>query len=370
MLCNYRPLEYNRPHKQRVDGGSKIRSVEPIHVLSTMSFPDELLDRLRAVSPRLVIRQQRAISADDIPAQWLGEVEVLYAWPAVPDPARAPRLRWLQLHSAGVNHVLNTPLWQSDVVITTISGIHAPNMAEYVLAMMLAFGHRLPRMLDYQTRAEWPPQRWQQFLPQELRGATVGIVGYGSIGREVGRLAHAFGMRVLAMRRGEGARPTGYELPELAARPGAEPDQVYERSRLTEMLARCDYVVLAVPYTSATHHLIDQAALDAMKPTAVLINVARGAVVDEAALIHALREGGIAGAALDVLQPAVGAGQRHYLTPHSWLHTALRRPGHGPVRGESTALPGRRPHAQSGRARTGVLSECQSVPYFLTWVAH
>jgi len=104
------------------------------------------------------------------------------------------------------------------------------------------------------------------------------------------------------MRRGEGARPTGYELPELAARPGAEPDQVYKRSRLTEMLAKCDYVVLAVPYTSATHHLIGQAALDAMKPTAVLINVARGAVVDEAALIHALREGWIAGAALDVFE--------------------------------------------------------------------
>jgi phosphoglycerate dehydrogenase-like enzyme len=276
--------------------------MDPIYVLSTMSFPEELLDSLRAVSPRLTVVQQNATSVDEVPSELWGQVEVLYTISTVPEPVRVPRLRWVQLHSAGVNQVQNTPLWESGVIITTLSGIHASNMAEYVLMMMLALAHRLPRMLAYQVRAEWPSQRWAKFVPQELRGATVGVIGYGSIGREVGRLAHALGMRVLGLHRGGMAGPPGYELPELAGQPGAEPDRLYTPDQLTQMLAECDYVVLAVPHTSATHHLMNQTALRAMKPTAALVNVARGAIVDEAALIHALREGWIAGAALDVFE--------------------------------------------------------------------
>ncbi|GAB4538091.1 MAG: D-2-hydroxyacid dehydrogenase [Anaerolineae bacterium] len=274
--------------------------MKPVYVLSTLSFPDELLDRLREVSPRVVVRQHNAPSADDVPAELWDDVEVLYTMSALPDPARAPNLRWVQLHSAGVNHVLDTPLWASDILITTVSGIHAPTMAEYTLMMMLAFAHRLRRMLDYQARGEWPSGRWQKFVPQELRGATLGIVGYGNIGQEIGRLAHAFGMRVLGVRRRQARNQLKYELPELGG--GHEPDQWYSPDQLPQMLAVCDYVALTVPYTTATHHLIDEGALRAMKPTAVLINIARGAVVDEAALVRALREGWIAGAALDVFE--------------------------------------------------------------------
>jgi phosphoglycerate dehydrogenase-like enzyme len=173
-------------------------------------------------------------------------------------------------------------------------------MAEYVLMMMLALAHRLPAMLYYQGRGEWPSQRWRKFVPQELRGATVGVVGYGSIGREIGRLARAFGMRVLGTRRGAASGTASYELPPLAG--GDEPDRLYGSGQLLNMLPECDYVVLTVPYTSATHHLIDRQALRAMKNTSLLINVARGSVVDEAALIHALRKGSIAGAALDVFE--------------------------------------------------------------------
>ncbi len=274
--------------------------MDPVHVLGTLSFPDELLDRLRSVSPRLLVRQHNAPSIDEVPPELWDQVEVLYTFSAIPDPARLPGLRWVQLHSAGVNHVLDTPLWASDVTITTVSGIHAPTIAEYALMMMLAFAHRLPRMVYYQKRGEWPSQRWRKFVPQELRGATVGVLGYGSIGREIGRLAHAFGMRVLGTRRGAASESARYELPALTG--GDEPDRLYTPDQLTEMLPECDYVVLTVPYTSATHHLIDQRALRAMKPTSILINVARGSVVDEAALIHALREGWIAGAALDVFE--------------------------------------------------------------------
>ncbi len=277
--------------------------MDTISVVSTLSFSDELLSRLRAVSPRLAVMQQTASSTDELPAGWLDRVEVLYTGSALPDPARAPRLRWVQLHSAGVDHVLDTPLWRSDVAITTSSGIHAPNIAEYVLAMMLAFSRRIPRMLAFQARAEWPSRRWEKFAAPELRGATVGVLGYGSIGREVGRLAHAFGMRVLALRRGGGAsHPPEFELPELTGRPGAEPDLVFTPDRLAEMLPACDYVVLALPHTPATYHFIDEAALRTMKPSAFLINIGRGALVDEAALVSALRAGQIAGAASDVFE--------------------------------------------------------------------
>jgi phosphoglycerate dehydrogenase-like enzyme len=265
-----------------------------------MPFPDDLLDRLRSVSPRLVVRQHNAPSADEVPPELWDQVEVLYTFTAIPDLTRAPKLRWVQLHSAGANHLLDTPLWASDVTITTTSGIHAPPIAEYALMMMLALAHRLPRMLYYQTRSEWPSHRWRKFVPDELRGATVGVVGYGSIGREIGRLARAFGMQVLGVHRGAGSESARYELPALSG--GDEPDRLYTSDQLAEMLRECDYVVLTVPYTSATRHLIDRRALRAMKPTAVLINVARGPVVDEAALVHALRERWIAGAALDVFE--------------------------------------------------------------------
>jgi phosphoglycerate dehydrogenase-like enzyme len=244
--------------------------------------------------------QHKAASADQVPPELRDQVEVLYTFSAIPDPAQFPGLRWVQLHTAGVNHLLNTPLWNSDLTITTISGIHVPTIAEYVLMMMLALAHRLPRMLDYQTRGEWPSRRWRKFVPQELRGATLGVLGYGSIGREIGRLARAFGMRVLGSRRGQASGPAGYKLPELSS--DDEPDRLYTPDQLTEMLPECDYVVLTVPYTSATHHLINREALRAMKPSTVLINVARGAVIDEAALVHALHTGLIGGAALDVFE--------------------------------------------------------------------
>jgi phosphoglycerate dehydrogenase-like enzyme len=276
--------------------------MDSVHVLNTMSFPDELLERLRSVSPQLAVTQHTAASADAVPAPVWGQVEVLYTLSAIPDPSLAPKLRWVQLHSAGTNHLLDSWLWQSDIPITTTSGIHPPAMAEYVLMMLLAFAHRLPRMLAYQVHAEWPAGRWAKFVPQELRGATLGILGYGSIGREIGRLAHTFGMRVLGLRRGDAPHSASYELPELRDLPGAEPDRFYTPDQLTSMLPECDYVVATVPYTSATHHLVNESALRAMKSGAMLVNVARGPIVDEAALVRALSEGWIAGAALDVFE--------------------------------------------------------------------
>jgi phosphoglycerate dehydrogenase-like enzyme len=267
-----------------------------------MAFPDAWLEEVRRISPRLVVTQLTAAAAAEIPAEVWARTRVLYTGSAFPDPATAPNLAWVQLDTSGVDHVRPTPLWRSPVEITTLNGVAPSNMAEFAFMMMLALARDLRRMVDLQREASWPTfqERWDWFMPRELRGATVGIVGYGSIGRQIGRIAHAFGMRVLAMRRSGGRERQTFHIPDLAAAPEIEPDAVYLPGQLTEMLPQCDYVVLIVPYTEASHHMIDERALRAMKPSAVLVNIARGGVVEEGALIRALREGWIAGAALDV----------------------------------------------------------------------
>jgi phosphoglycerate dehydrogenase-like enzyme len=191
---------------------------------------------------------------------------------------------------------------RSDVSITTTSGIHATPIAEYVLASILAHRWRVPLWTRCQREAEWPSGRWDLYAQPELRGSTLGIVGYGSIGREVGRLGRAFGMRVLALRRSAGHAEQGYTVTDTGDPQGEAPEQFYPPAELHAMLADCDYVVIALPLTSATFHYIGEAELRAMKSTAYLVNISRGAVVDEAVLIQALREGWIAGAGLDVFE--------------------------------------------------------------------
>ena len=276
----------------------------PVRVLSTMAFPDAWLDEIRAISPRLEVVQHTAASVKDVPDEAWRDVQVLYTGATFPGAEQAPSLKWIQLDTSGVDHVRGTPVWERDIPITTLNGVAPSNMAEFAIMMMLAFGHRLPLMVDHQRRRDWPSaeDRWNNFMPSELRAATVGIVGYGSIGRQIGRMAHAFGMRVLAMRRSGTVQRQTYRIPALASEVEPEPDAVYLPSQLGEMLAECDYVVLIVPYTAESHHMIDAAALRAMKPTAYLVNIARGGVVQEDALIRALREGWIAGAALDVFE--------------------------------------------------------------------
>ena len=282
---------------------SGVTNGPPVHVLSTMSFDERWLDWLRAISPRLVVAQAPAASADEVPAALWETAEILYSGAAYPDPAIAPRLRWVQLDTAGADGVLNTPLWPSEVALTTLSGVGPPAAAEHAMMLVLALAHHLPEMVDLQRRHEWPSaaDRWRRLMPRELRGATIGVVGYGAIGREIGRLARSFGMTVLGLRQGT-ARPPTYALPSVGAPAHTEPDRMYGPGELHAMLAECDYVVLVVPFTPATFHLIDEAALRAIKPGAMLLNVARGAVVDEPALVRALQQGWIAGAGLDVFE--------------------------------------------------------------------
>ncbi len=277
--------------------------MKQVNVLCTLDFTDAQLEKLRAVSPGLRVEQKTCRNAEAVAVALTPETEVLYTFYAAFDPANYPGLKWVQLHSAGVDHVLDTPLMRSDVAVTTASGIHAPRIAEYVWASILAFAYRLPVMLHYQQRAEWPKGRWDIFAGHELRGQTIGIVGYGSIGREVARLARAFAMRVLiSKRRTEGMADDGYTLTDVGDAAGTLPDGVYGPDRLHEMLRQCDFVVVAAPLTPETRHLIDEAALRAMPSHAYLVNIARGGLIDEAALARALGEGWIAGAGLDVFE--------------------------------------------------------------------
>jgi phosphoglycerate dehydrogenase-like enzyme len=276
-----------------------------VQVLCTLRFADPLLDQLRAVSSRLRVAQrtcrnaeQMAVALADHPA-----VEVLYAFELAPEVLDlAPRLRWLQLHTAGIDHILDHPIMHSDVSITTASGIHATPIAEYVFASMLAHRWRVPLWTHCQREGQWPSGRWNLYARPELRDSTLGIVGYGSIGREVGRLGQAFGMKVLAVRRSAGRAGQGYAVQDTGDPEGAIPDRFYPPEALHDMLVECDYVVVALPSMPATRHLIGEAELRAMKPSAYLVNIARGAIVDEAALVRALREGWIAGAGLDVFE--------------------------------------------------------------------
>jgi phosphoglycerate dehydrogenase-like enzyme len=198
-------------------------------------------------------------------------------------PKVAPRVRWVQATSAGIGQLLRrTGLDRTDIVFTTASGVHAVPLAEFAILAMLYFAKQLPRLHQQQRE-----HHWERFAGRELRGRTVAIVGLGKIGMEVARVSRALGLRVTGMRRGGAVADAVVDV----QRPPAE---------LRELLADADYVVLAVPHTADTEALIGAAELSAMRRGAVLVNVARGKVVDEPGLIEALRSGQLGGAALDV----------------------------------------------------------------------
>jgi phosphoglycerate dehydrogenase-like enzyme len=193
--------------------------------------------------------------------------------------AAMPALDWIQALTTGIDPLIALKLPRS-VTVTTTRGMHAPQMAELAFLLMLSLSRNAPQLLANQREARW--KRWGQHL---LLGKTVTIVGVGSISEALALRCRAFGIRVLG----------------ISSRTSAEGfDELHPRARLREVAARSDFVVVLAPYTTETHHLIDAAVLGAMRDTAFLINIARGNVVDEPALIEALKAGTIAGAGLDV----------------------------------------------------------------------
>ena len=280
-------------------------ATDTVRLLITVRFEDAILERFRAVSEKVELLYHPADQPGDVPEEAWAEADVLYTNGLLPEPAQAPRLRWVHIHTAGVDHVLEHPLFaEGKFVFTNASGIHTTNIAEYVFMMMLAFGHRLPALLAFQREHRWPAEeRSATLLPLELRGSTLGIVGYGSIGREIAHVAQAFGMEVLATKR-DVRQPedasTRYRIPGTGDPEGAYFHRLYPPEALVSMVRECDFVVLTVPLTDTTRGMVSAEVLAAMKPTAYLINVSRGDVVDEEALVQALQKKRLAGAALDV----------------------------------------------------------------------
>ena len=270
-------------------------------IFSALPFSDADWAYLKRVSPG-AITLQVATHDSAVAEQHLRDAEIAAIYPEMDlDPAAAPNLRWVVTASAGVDALLGTRLWQSEVKVVNASGIHAHSIAELVFAMVLSLRHRLPFFLGRQREHVWSQQEPQARSGGELVGLTLGILGYGSIGREVGRLAKAFGMRLLATTIDPAQRrDTGFTLPTAGDAEGVLPDVLGGPEYQRQLLAESDVVVVAVPSSPATRSLIAEAELRAMKPAALLVNVARGAVVDEQALVRALREGWIAGAGLDV----------------------------------------------------------------------
>jgi phosphoglycerate dehydrogenase-like enzyme len=199
---------------------------------------------------------------------------------------RAPRLRWIHARSAGLDHVLLPEVVGHPAVLTNGRGAFSPALAEFVLAALLFFVKDLRRLLALQAASAWEP-----FDSQRLEGRTVGIVGYGDIGRAIASRLAPLGVKVLALRRRPG-RSAGDALVSESFPPEG----------LLDLVSRADDVVVALPLTPGTNGFVDRAAIAAMKPTAVLVNVGRGPTVDEGALVEALQAGRIRGAALDVFE--------------------------------------------------------------------
>jgi phosphoglycerate dehydrogenase-like enzyme len=262
---------------------------------------DPLLAMLETLpdSTRIAVGNRAEAFADaaptaDVILNWTGSRDLLrQVW------SMAPRVRWLHSRSAGLDELLFPELAESPVVLTNARGVFSEILGEFAIAAVLFFAKGLRRMVRSQEAGVW-----DQFDTVEVASQTMGVIGMGDIGKAVARRAEAMGMHVVGLRRADGP----------------------ERRR--DLLARSDYVVLSAPLTPETRGIVGEAELRAMKPTAILINVGRGPLVDEVALVAALREKRIGGAALDVFdEEPLPAGHPFYaldnvlLSPHSADHT-------------------------------------------------
>ena len=193
-----------------------------------------------------------------------------------------PRLKWLHSLGTGTDGITDSPYLGKDVIVTATRGIHGPPISELAFLLMLAFNRDF-RRIERQREAK----AWQRFPGRLLEGKTVGILGVGAIAEGLGPRCKAFGMRVVGISR--------------TSRPVAGLDRIYSRAEITQAAAELDYFVLLLPLEADTCNIVDDRVLAAMKPDAYLINLARGGVLDEAALIRALNDKRLAGAALDAL---------------------------------------------------------------------
>jgi len=249
------------------------------------SITKEQRAKLEGLSLNIELKIVAASNAKDIEKHFK-DAEVIAGIPrAIPNLSFAKRLKWVHSFSAGMDSVLTEELINSSVLASNSAGIHATPIAEHVLAFLLTFTRKFQESFYNQQKKVW--ERIDTLT--ELRGKTVLIVGLGNIGKEVARLASCFGARVIAVDIPE------KEKPEFVQQLGGVDE-------LAALLAEADFVVLALPHTKDTHHFMNKERLEVMKQQAVLLNIGRGGVVDEQALIRVLQEKKIGGAALDVTE--------------------------------------------------------------------
>ena len=258
----------------------------------------ETIERLRAMGGLDVVD----LSADDgFDPRTLAdpEVEILIAgWPPT-DLSRVPRLRWLQVPSAGVDHLAADPPWRKGLLVTNAKGVYAVPIAEYVTGMVLRVNQPAATWSADQAAHHWPDGTPQ--LVSMVRGRTAVVAGYGSIGREVARLLSALGMRILAVKHRPGERvDASFRVPGTGDPDGSIPERIVDDEALAEVARDADVLVVTMPLTDASRGIVGRDVLAALPPQAWLINISRGPLVDEPALLEALRAGRIAGAVLDV----------------------------------------------------------------------
>jgi phosphoglycerate dehydrogenase-like enzyme len=261
-----------------------------VRVLVGSRFSPQHLDRIRGVSPRIDLSYEphSPYQRPEEPPAGLAEVEVLVSHHARFAISAAPRLRWLQLPGDGADHLRGAPIMNSDVVITNARVFGVP-IAEYVIGSVIAYYRRFPQMMErFQKGRAWPRNQWDEYAGEDLAGKTMAVIGHGAIGRRLARVAQAMDVGVIGTRRTATA---------VVDEDGVE---VHPAAHLHAVLSRADVVVVCLPLTAETEGVIDEAALRSMKPTAYLVSVGRGKVIEPAALLRALREGWIGGAGLDV----------------------------------------------------------------------
>jgi phosphoglycerate dehydrogenase-like enzyme len=251
-------------------------------------------------------KAKHALFDPDVMEPHLADCDVMAAYTIPRDlVARAPRLKWLHCMAAGLDYVLRTGMLDdARIVLTNTSGAQAVMIGEYILMAMLAWAHKYHSSIRAQSRHQWLGLGYFFANADTLRGKTAGIIGYGPIGREAARLAHAFGMEVLALKRDPATHADPrFGLPGVGDPEGRIPRRWFGPGQRTELIALSDFIVITLPLTAETRNFVGARELAAAKPTACLVNVGRGEVVDQDALVAALAQKRLAGAALDVMVP-------------------------------------------------------------------
>jgi phosphoglycerate dehydrogenase-like enzyme len=300
------------------------------HRFALWSAPAWLGERIQREFPQIEVDQRHTYKGIE---EHIRDAEIFFGWSLRGEQVRvAQRLRWIHSTAAAVHQLMSPEVRASKVIVTNARSVHGPVVAEHAMALVFALAKCFPAAARYQQKKQWAQEQisYQHPPPSELAGSTLGLIGYGSIGTEVARRAVALGMRVLVVRQHPNKQNHSLSSRVSAADFAASVDkslpsiEVFAVDSLDEVIFQSDFLILAAPLTEKTRHMIDSERLARMKPTAYIINVARGALIDEAALIDALRNRRIGGAGLDVFdQEPLPAGAPLWdldnvlITPHT-----------------------------------------------------